>query len=249
MMIHLVLTFIDLLLLLCFTSSRKSSIHYDVTDVLNFISDKNYEFSEWALAFVFLFIIIPSTSICVILVSFKMYTHDFIKPIQQSYLTVIHSYITCLLLCKLLSDFILNRNYNLNPNEDIKLDFTSHIVATNLISFILFLLLFIPAFFLLEAKLASHLNSVPLESMGLLKKNSGCIIFSSIVFLGYSLYLLVICMNITHTFESYSVCSRMLMIGFFTSSLTTTIFYISYLKTTKYFTNITTRIYRDYIAI
>ncbi|EOB12225.1 hypothetical protein NBO_498g0004 [Nosema bombycis CQ1] len=52
-MIHLILTFIDLLLLLCFTSSRKSSIHYDVTDVLNFISDKNYEFSEWALALCF----------------------------------------------------------------------------------------------------------------------------------------------------------------------------------------------------
>ncbi|KAF9762353.1 hypothetical protein NGRA_2082 [Nosema granulosis] len=248
MIVHLVLTLVNLVLFLIYVYSNKSSIDFDVTEVLNIVTNKEYEFSEWALVFVFLFVIVPSTVICMILISFKIYTHDFIKPIQKSYLTVVHSYLTCLLFCKVLSDFALKATHDFS-HEDLKYDMSSHVVLINLMTIFMFFIIFIPTFFLLEAKLASYLNSVPVKNLGLLKKNIGCIVFCSSVFTCYLLYFFKICDGVSTKLDSRLACFYIACLAFYTAFLANVIFYVLYLRTMYYFSNIYTRIYRDYIAL
>lgn len=244
MIVHLVLTLLNLLIILMYLYSTKSSFDYDVSGVLNKITEKDYEFSEWALVFVFLFVIAPSTSICMILISFKVYTHDFIKPIQKSYLTVVHSYFTCLMFCKLLSDFLLKITYRPISSDIHALG--TYIVIINLLTFFMFFILFVPSFFLIEAKLASHLNSVPIQRLGLLKKNISCILFSTSICLCYLLYVIRICRTVSKFVDS---CLFICLLSLFCAFLTNGVFYFSYLRMMHYYSNIYTRIYRDYIAV
>lgn len=249
MLVHLILAFVNLLFFLCYSSVGKLEINYDIIEILNRLTLKTYEFSEWALTFVFLFIIIPSSTICMILITFKIYTHDFIKPIQKSYLMVVHSYLTCLMFCKLFSDILLKYTQIIYKHKNTLAELQTKQIVVNLLSIYMFFIIFIVVFFFAEAFIASTLNSIPLKSMGICKKNLGCIIFCLLVLLCYSSCTFNLCHGVSRVLDSCMSCFYLLGIAVITALIINLTFFVIYLKTMIYVTNAHARIYREFIAV
>lgn len=110
------LIFLDIFLILRHLVPDERFIKLSVSDIMKILEVENYRFQEYSLLFVVYFIFIPILLVCTILTSFKIYTHDFVKPITKSYLTYTVYYLSSIIYCLFVNDLLIIFNNNLTLN-------------------------------------------------------------------------------------------------------------------------------------
>ncbi|EEQ83149.1 hypothetical protein NCER_100006 [Vairimorpha ceranae BRL01] len=242
--------FIFDLIIILFSCFPENFTHdKNLKDVLICLRYSNLNFEKYTLHFLTIYGILPIVLICTILISFKMYTHDFVKPIQRSYLLTVFLYISSLIINLCVTDFILNMHVALT-SLDLDIDsgyFYIFKIFNRLISLTINVIIFILTFLCAEIIIAFRLNSIPLRNYYILKRNNYCL-FSVIFFVVF-----YTCIFIKFIIPMYGYLKSMTLIliilntSIFSVAITNMIFFYVYLDHVNSYILQHSRIYRNFV--
>ncbi|KAK6091012.1 hypothetical protein P3W45_000257 [Vairimorpha bombi] len=238
----------DLTLLIVYQYPSGSYQKLDLSDVLQILEIDNHKFPEYSLLFVVYLGIIPIGIICLTLISFKLYTHDFVKPIQRSYMMAVVSYISSIMFNIYATDFLLHFTAQMSFSKlSTDLDYCYVFkIFSRLVSLLLNVIFFIFTFLLLEVQIAFNLNSIPLSNIYILKKNNKCLILVLVSVLAYLLIFIRFMIPIYKYVNSLLNILYMINISLISVLLNNIFFYFVYLTYTTSYILENSRVHREF---
>lgn len=230
---------LDIIFLLRYLLPDKQFITLTVSDIMKILEIENNRFQEYSLLFVVYFIFIPVLLICTILTSFKIYTHDFVKPITKSYTTFAVYYLSSIIYCLYINDIliILHNNLTLNkisPDENYLFLFSTF---TKIVTLILNFIFMISFFLLSEIQIAFKLNFIPLSNISILGRNIRCIVLVLVTNFMYFISLIQFLIIMYKNLESVIHFLFMIIIAFSTSLSIGILFYNIYIFNVSLYIN------------
>lgn len=243
------LIFLDIFLILRHLVPDERFIKLSVSDIMKILEVENYRFQEYSLLFVVYFIFIPILLVCTILTSFKIYTHDFVKPITKSYLTYTVYYLSSIIYCLFVNDLLIIFNNNLTLNKISKDDNYMFLfsVFTKLVTIILNFIFMISFFLLSEVHIAFKLNFIPMSNISILGRNMKCIglvLFTLLLyFISLIQFLCIMYKNLNSIVHFFYV----ILISFSTAFVIGILFYYFYVFNISSYINRHSRSPENYI--
>ncbi|WUR02391.1 uncharacterized protein VNE69_01328 [Vairimorpha necatrix] len=238
---------IDFLIFISYCLPSKKYHSLDVWDILEYLEVFPYNFAELTLYLLVTLGVLPLALSCIILISLKIYTHDFVKPIQRSFLISSIYYISSILFNMFLTDFFLLSTKQI-PVNNRKSYYTSLYIQkifNRFITLILNAIIYIITFLILEIQIAFRLNSISMRNFYILKKNNVCL---SIISLGLLYYLYLLIKFIIPIYNYYKSLYKMFTIfniSFLSVLLTNSAFYFVYSEYINNYVLSHSRMYRD----
>lgn len=240
---------LDLLILFNYCLPTQKLHNLDLMDVLVALKIFCFNFAELSLYLTMVFGVLPIAVACIILISFKMYTHDFIKPIQRSYLIAAIYYISSILINLYFTDFFFNimkQIFFYNKVHDPAVLYTQN-VCNRFITVILNVIVFITSFLMLEIQIAFNLNSISLRNYQILKKNQVCLLITSLVLFYYVCLYVKFISSVFLYFNSFYIPLLLLNNSFLSVTLISILFYHVYLYYVNTYILTHSRMYREII--